>query len=260
MKKVFCLILISLILISFLGVTAYARNADDRTPYPTFLLRAGGGSSGGGGGGGGGGSSSHSHSHSSGNGREPTLIESVLSFVLFLLVFFSSSIIFYFQLSKRSRKAKKLMKKIKQSDGAWKYKDVSSDVKEGFFAIQCAWTDMDMRKASKYMSDELCDSFQTKLNWMKFKNQKNVLKKIRLLKALPVAVHDDPDNSCDHIWFYIKGRMIDYTVDTSTQQIIEGSRVPSSFVEYWQFIRKDDGWVLNKILQDDEEDQIPFDE
>ena len=256
MKKVFCLILISLILISFLGVTTYARNADDRTLYPTFLLRAGGGSSGGGGGGGGGGSSSHSHS--SGNGREPTLIESVLSFILFLLVFFSSSIILYFQLSKRSRKAKKLMKKIKQSDVAWKYKDVSSDVKEGFFAIQCAWTDMDMRKASKYMSDELCDSFQTKLNWMKFKNQKNVLEKIRLVKALPVAVHDDLDNSYDYIWFYIKGNMIDYTIDTSTQEIIDGHTFPFSFVEYWQFVRKDGKWVLNKILQDDEEDQIPF--
>ena len=93
---------------------------------------------------------------------------------------------------------------------------------------------------------------------MKFKNQKNVLKNVRLLKALPVALHDDPDNSRDYIWFYIKGNMIDYTIDTNTEQIIDGSKFPASFVEYWQFTRKGNDWVLNKILQDDEEDQIQF--
>ena len=258
MKKTVCLILITFILISNLSITAYASDADCSCFHPTFLLRAGGGSSGGGGGGSSGGGGSHSHSHSSGSDREPTLLETVIGFILFPFVLFSSSIIFYIQLSKRSRKAKKLMKQMKKSDGAWKYKDVSADVKESFLAIQAAWTDMDMSQASRYMTEELRESFQTKLNWMKYKNQKNVLEKIRLVKALPVALHDDPDNSRDFIWFYIKGNMIDYTIDTSTQEIIEGHTFPSSFVEYWQFIRKEDRWVLSKILQDDEEDQIPF--
>ncbi len=108
------------------------------------------------------------------------------------------------------------------------------------------------------MSDELLNSFQTKLNWMEYKNQKNILEKIQLVKALPVAVHDDFDNSRDYTWFYIKGRMVDYTIDTNTQLIVEGSTTSSSFVEYWQFIRKDNNWVLNKILQKNEEKQIPF--
>jgi hypothetical protein len=29
-------------------------------------------------------------------------------------------------------------------------------------------------------------------------------------------------------------------------------------MEYWQFTRKENTWVLNKILQKDEADQIPF--
>ena len=86
------------------------------------------------------------------------------------------------------------------------------------------------------------------------------MENIQLLKSLPVAVHDDHDNSRDYIWFYIKGRMIDYTINTDTQLIIEGSSSPSSFVEYWKFVRKDGRWVLNKILQKDEVDQIPFTE
>ena len=152
------------------------------------------------------------------------------------------------------------MKQMKKSDNAWKYKDISSTVEKGFLAIQRAWANMDMSTASQYMSEELLSSFETKLSWMEYKGQKNVLDKIKLLKALPVAVNDDIDNSRDYIWFYIKGRMVDYTIDTSTKEIVDGSKHASSFVEYWQFVRKDDNWVLNCILQKDEEDQIPFTE
>jgi hypothetical protein len=95
---------------------------------------------------------------------------------------------------------------------------------------------------------------------MAYRNEKNVLDKIRLVQALPVAVHDDPDNARDYIWFYIKGRMVDYTINTKTQMKISGSTHSTSFVEYWQFIRQGDDWVLHKILQKDEANQIPFTE
>jgi predicted lipid-binding transport protein (Tim44 family) len=127
-------------------------------------------------------------------------------------------------------------------------------------AIQTAWSNMDMSPASQYMSDDLYESFQTKLNWMSFKNEKNILEKIQLVQALPVAVYDDFDNSRDFIWFYIKGRMVDYTIDTTTQFKINGKTSPTSFIEYWQYTRKGENWVLNKILQKNESDQIPFSE
>ena len=93
------------------------------------------------------------------------------------------------------------MKKMLESDNAWKYKEILETVGDSFYAIQNAWTNMDLSPAAKYMSAELLDSFQTKLNWMAYRNQKNVLEKIELLSALPVAVYDDKDNSRDFIWF-----------------------------------------------------------
>lgn len=152
------------------------------------------------------------------------------------------------------------MKKMLESDNAWKYKEISETVSDSFYAIQNAWTNMDLTSAAKYMSDELLDSFQTKLNWMAFRNQRNVLEKIELLSALPVAVYDDKDNSRDFIWFYIKGKMVDYTIDTVMQLKVEGNTSATSFIEYWQFVRRENYWVLNKILQKDEADQIPFSE
>lgn len=256
MKKMICLIMIGLLIILSTGVSVCAENME--IPYEnsvTQLRAGGGGSSGGGGGGGGGGSSTHSHTTS---GRAPTLLESILEIIMLPFVLLSSSIVFYIRLTKRSRKAKKLMKQMMHSDGAWKFSHISAIVSDSFYAIQTAWANMDMTAAKEYLSNELYDSFQTKLNWMAYRNQKNVLEKITLLQALPVSVYDDADNTRDTVWFYIKGKMVDYMIDTNTHTKISGNTLSTTFVEYWQFTRKEDGWVLNKILQKDESDQIPF--
>jgi len=255
-KRIVSIFFVSLILISCLIVTANADFLDISHDASIVPLRAGGGSSGGGGGG----SNGPSHRHYYGTGRPATLLGSIIQFIMFPLVLFSSTIIFYFKLTKRSRKAKKLMNQMMQSDNAWKYNDISATVEKGYFAIQTAWSNMDMTPASQFMSDELYDSFQTQLNWMAYKNEKVIMENIRLLQALPVAVYDDNDNTRDYIWFYIKGKMVDYIIDANTQLKISGNTSDASFVEYWQFIRKDDNWVLNKILQKNESDQIPFTE
>lgn len=261
MKRVFCFILISLIVFSYAGITAFAENADVSNVSSIILLRAGGGGNGGSSGESSGGSesggSSVTHSYT---GQAPTLFESIIHFILMPFVLFSSSILFYIKLTKRSRKSKKLMKQMMQSDSAWKFKDISATVNDSFYAIQTAWSNMDMTPASKYMSDKIFNSFQTKLNWMTYRNQKNVLENIRLVQALPVAVHDDSDDSLDYVWFYIKGKMTDYMIDTNTQLKISGSTSAATFIEYWQFVRKENNWVLNQILQKNESDQIPFNE
>ena len=259
MKRIISVMLVCLLAFSYFAVIARAESAMMPEGIGLAPLRAGGGGSSGGGGGGGGGSSSGG-THSSGSRRPLTLPELIMQYVAIFILSFSSSIVFYIQLTKRSRRSKKLMKKMMESDSAWKFKDISKTVSDGFYAIQKAWTEMDMSPAAKYMSDELYESFQTQLNWMGYKKQKNVLEKISLLDALPVAVHDDADNSRDFVWFYIKGRMVDYTVDTDSQMKISGKTTPSSFVEYWQFVRREDNWVLNKILQKNESGQIPFNE
>ena len=111
-KKIISLIIVVLILVLSVGITAYAENID--TSYSTSItpLRAGGGGGGSGGGGGGGSGSSGGTHHYSGTEHPPTLFESILEFILLPFVLFSSSIIFYIKLTKRSRKAKKLMKQM----------------------------------------------------------------------------------------------------------------------------------------------------
>lgn len=214
-------------------------------------LRAGGGTTGGGDGGGG------SSPGGSLRRREGSLLVDILILIFAPFLLFGSAIFFWWQTTKRARKAKKLMKQMAESDNAWLFADMKAVVKEGFYAIQNAWAGLDMTPAAPYMSAALQEEFQTKLNWMKYRGERNVLQDIQLKKALPVAVYDDADNTKDQVWFYIKGKMIDYTVNEAGVKI-SGSQSPSCFVEYWQFVRRDDRWVLNKILQKNQSGQIAF--
>ena len=109
------------------------------------------------------------------------------------------------------------------------------------------------------MSEKLYDSFEIKLNFMEMNNKRNILKMIKLLDIKPVSIYDDEEDDNDLIWFYIKGFMIDYIIDTETKEKIEGTEFPTTFVEFWKFTRKGkDKWVLDKIKQEDEFDTIDF--
>ena len=87
---------------------------------------------------------------------------------------------------------------------------------------------------------------------MELRHEENVLKNIQLLDHKIVSVHDFQENEKDSFWVYIKGKMIDYTVDMETKEIKEGSTKPSEFIEYWRFLRNKDTFLLDGIAQKEE--------
>lgn len=262
MKRIVCASLIILLFVVSTGISVFAESPDtlnSADEYEISLMRAGGGGSGGGGGGGGGGGStggSSGHYYSNGRG---SVLRNILSFISFACFACAATIIFRLKLSKYRRNTKKLMSMLEKQDNAWKYKNIQKQVYNTYHIVQKSWSNLNMEPARAYMSEELFESFQIKLNWMEYRNQKNVLEKIKLLDAIPVSVYDNIDDSLDYVWFYIKGRMVDYIIDTQTNFKVSGSSAAENFEEYWQFVRREDGrWVLNKILQKDESDKIIF--
>lgn len=267
MKKVVCIVLMVIVVLNSTGLMVFAENYDHstiRSDCKLTLLRAGGGDSGGdsgsGGGGGSGGDSSPGYSgNSMGRNRRGSILSHILFFLFFVVSASASAIVFHFKLSKYARNTKKIIKKLEKNDAAWNYKELQQQVCETFYAVQEAWSMLDMKPAEQYMSEELYESFQTKLAWMAYRHQKNVLEKIKLLDAFPVSLYNGQDNSIGYVWFYIKGKMIDYMIDTDNYLKISGSSTAQSFCEYWQFIRNENGrWVLNKIFQKNESDKIVF--
>ena len=118
---------------------------------------------------------------------------------------------------------------------------------------------LNLEDVKDYMDDELYESWRIKLEWMIIGKKKNILKNIRLLELKPISVFDNEDDSRDFIWYYIKGNMIDYTINTENYEIIDGSDKAEDFVEFWKFVRNEnDKWVLSKILQENEKNKILF--
>lgn len=279
MKRLVSIFLIFVLFSALTNFSVFAEQVSHAVPAADQgciqLLRAGGGGDSGGGSGGSGGSGGGSgdsggFSGGSSSGRYNTSrrrsgISSIISDILFIAGFVfitcGTAIIFRFKLSKYARNTKKLMRSLQKENRTWSYKDIQKRVEDTYFIVQKSWTDLNMEPARDYMSEELYDSFKTKLAWMEYRKQQNVLENIQLLKAMPVSVHNNENDSLDHVWFYIKGRMVDYTIDTRTNEKISGNTFAQSFAEYWQFVCNSDGcWVLNKILQKNETDKIVFTE
>ena len=248
-------ILIVLVIIPIINITEV--KADEYTEN-IIQLRAGGGSGSGGSSGGSSGSSSHGHA-SSNSGSSVSIIDRILSYIHFVIIAFFSSIVLYIKILRSSINSKRYLRMLSKKDITWKYRTIEKQVIETFYVLQNSWTNMKMEDAKEYMDNDLYESFKVKLEWMDVANKKNILKWIRLISLKPVSVHDDEDDDKDLVWFYIRGFMVDYTIDTITKEVIEGNnKFGMSFTEFWKFTRKGNKWLLTKILQANESDKIDF--
>lgn len=261
-KWLFTLLLVFILIIdSGIVVQAMAFNDD----VNTVQLRAGGGSSGSGGGGSSSGSSSSGGHGTGGNYYDGynniflSILHEILSFASFFFLLFFATILLYFKVLRSSFNSRRYLRMLSKKDTAWKYRKIEKQAIKTFYAVQKAWTNMNMEPAKEYMDKDLYENFQTKLEWMEVGNKRNILKRIRLINLRPVSVHDDEDDDKDLVWFYINGFMVDYIINTQTNEKIEGNDIfGMPFIEFWKFTRKGDQWVLSKILQSDESDKIVF--
>ena len=247
------LLLSFLLLLVVISCNVIVVNGKETTyKSPITILRAGGGSS------------SRSHSSSGGSSSRhygsrgySSPLSTIISAIVFMLIIFASTIILYFKVLRASFNSKRYLRLLDNKDITWKYKTIEKRVIETFYIVEEAWTNNDMVKAKDYMDKDLYENFKSKLEWMDINNRRNILKKIRLVNLKPVSVYDDKDDNKDLIWFYIKGKMIDYIVDTKTKSIVSGTTKNKSFVEFWKFVKNDNNeWVLSEILQEDESKKI----
>ena len=252
------IVLLMLMIISFVVlITPRVVNAEKLDSYQTITLRAGGGGSSGGSSGGG--SSGGHHTPGARSYGTGGVISNILSAIIMVVLLFIGTIILYLKVLRSSFNSKRYMRMLDDKDITWNYKNVERQVIDSYYTIQEAWAEGNMRKAKDYMTKELYESFQSKLEWMEVKKRKNVLEKIRLVNVKPISVHDDEDDKKDLIWFYIKGKMIDYMIDTETLERVGGTTKATSFVEFWKFTKtKNNRWVLSKILQQEEANKITF--
>ena len=122
-------------------------------------------------------------------------------------------------------------------------------VKRNYFIIQDAWSNKNLEILKDYLTPQLFEAWQTKMNWYEFQGKRNELTNIKLIKQHVVNVYDSENDDEDYFWVYIEGMMDDLTIDDQNQVIESYDGV---FVEYWKFKRSKDRILLDEIRQQDE--------
>ena len=237
MKKIITILSIFLIITLLFTGSCYAR--------------AGGGSGSGSSGGGSSSSRGNSyHDHYYGRRGRSNPIEGVVMTVVVV------SGIYGLNASQRRRKARLLHQRAKKQlailddqDDYWNEKRIKEEVKKNYYLIQEAWGRQDLKTLKKYLTENLYDAWETKINWNEFQGKRNELSHIHLLKQNVVNLYDSENDNEDYFWVYIEGKMNDVTVDQQNQVIESYDGV---FVEYWKFKRCGKQILLDEVRQQDE--------
>ena len=172
----------------------------------------------------------------------------IINLILLPIVLIYSAILTH-KVRKKNRECLALLEKLERSDPAWDIARLKHRVALVYFKVQEAWQARDQNIAKSYMSPALFDQHKVQTDQMIARHEKNLLEKINLIETDLVDVEDFTDNERDQFWVYLKGSMIDYTVNDLTNERISGKQEVEEFTELWKFIRSGNNWVLDEIDQ-----------
>lgn len=127
---------------------------------------------------------------------------------------------------------------IKQRDPGFDERSFLDRAQTAFFKIQQAWQARNQDLARDVMSDALYERHKMQTDQLIAAHQIDVLENIVIGHAKVVDVK--PGTPYDTIVVAFTASMTDYTIDENTKQIVDGQRVPTTFTEFWTYIRRAD--------------------
>ena len=139
---------------------------------------------------------------------------------------------------------------IRQMDSAFdpaRFADTASDV---FFNIQTAWMGRDMGVVRNLMSSEMYETMQKECDRLRLERRINRLENIAVRSVQVTEAWQESGEDFVTVQFLVN--LLDYTVDETSNRLLEGSNTaPVRFEEYWTFTRPvgSQTWQLSAIQQ-----------
>ena len=127
---------------------------------------------------------------------------------------------------------------IKARDPGFDERSFLDRAQTAFFKIQQAWMGRNQDLARDVMSDALYERHKMQTDQLIAAHQIDVLENIVIGHAKVVDVR--PGTPYDTIVVAFTASMTDYTIDENTKQVVDGERTPTTFTEFWTFIRRAD--------------------
>ena len=127
---------------------------------------------------------------------------------------------------------------IKQRDPGFDERSFLDRAQTAFFKIQQAWVARNQDLARDVMSDALYERHKMQTDQLIAAHQIDMCENIVIGHAKVVEV--TAGTPYDTIVVAFTASMSDYTIDENTKQIVDGQRTPTTFTEFWSFIRRAD--------------------
>jgi predicted lipid-binding transport protein (Tim44 family) len=128
-----------------------------------------------------------------------------------------------------------------------KFQDMAMDL---FFKTQGAWANRDMSTVRGLLTEEMLRILQGDADRMKAEKKINRLENVAVRSVDITEAWQE--SGADFITARIYANLLDYNVDETSGQVIEGSKTdPVKFEEYWTFTRPvgNNPWQLSAIQQ-----------
>lgn len=177
------------------------------------------------------------------------IFTTILAFIL-APIFFIHSVIATIKLTHRNNKVQDLTAELAKGDKIWNYRNMMATVEQVFFKVQQAWMQRNQDLAKEVMSERIYQKHKLQTDEMIVNGTRNVLEKMNLEEVMIISISDYHDNSEDTFSAYLRGSMIDYTINNKTTAVISGDNSqPETFKEIWTFVRHRNKWILDEIDQ-----------
>jgi predicted lipid-binding transport protein (Tim44 family) len=139
---------------------------------------------------------------------------------------------------------------IRQMDGGFDVTDFASKVSDVFFKVQAAWMARDMGSVREVLTPDMHASLQAECDQLRAERRLNRLENIAVRSVDVTEAWQESGR--DFVTVRFLASVLDYTVDESGSQLLDGSRTePVKFEEYWTFVRPvgPNAWRLSAIQQ-----------
>jgi predicted lipid-binding transport protein (Tim44 family) len=136
---------------------------------------------------------------------------------------------------------------IRQMDAAFDPDALAETARQLFSDVQRAVAARDMSPLSSRLTPRMYTTLVGQCDRLRAARHTNRMEQLEVRRAEVTEAWQESGQ--DYVTVYLSGALIDYTVDDASGALVEGSRSPQDFAEYWTFARPvgPNAWKLSAI-------------
>ncbi len=193
--------------------------------------------------------SGFSRSHGIGDSSSSPLLFFIAGIIAFAVLIYMA--ILAGLISFKNSSSLRILNSSSAEDKTWNLDYIKKTVFEIYKEMQYSWEVRSLHPVKKIITDSLHSELQIKIDELKQNNEKNILRDIVINEITIISTQDYKDNNKDAFTALIYGSMVDYGIHDKTGEFLYNEdKISESFSDCYEFIRKDDKWILNKLYND----------